>query len=308
MFKKRLDLYITHFTNITKAELMIQKGLKWYYSNELHQLVVRFYVLGTKPLLAHTLNNLTNCTRSTYSDFKDNPNIEIVILTNHIGETILDTIQQLDEQSPKILLLPSISDFDGFNECRNSLKYVVSQARQRHIETRVHFNITASESIESLRVFLHEELDAGEELSSCMTSNYPVVDISPLSNTEDLDGFVQQIASLWDDFPWLNDSVAYGSDGLNKMFYKSKEMLFLNEVVSQGRLNIDFAKIQESNFTKTESTYHTLFQNELSSNNGKGLAPFERKMIALDNDWDFVFDSYECQSPIFMPERGEKDV
>lgn len=109
---------------------------------------------------------------------------------------------------------------------------------------------------------------------------------------------------MWQAFPCLDESIAYSAHGPIKQFFQIKEGVFLNTVAEQGQLGVGLMdkEGERKNSDVMASVFDKYIRDELYGDGCRKLTPFIRKMIALENDWDFVFDSYECQSPMFISE------
>lgn len=306
-YLSRENIYLSPCVDVVSIERKIRHALQWYYANEFNKLIFRIHVTGDEPSRINSLVRVVRDIHTSGNAFKQDPAVEIIAPVAALENDLLDAIGQVDTQSPRLLVLGSASDTQGFDVNREAIAAAIAGAAQRHIRMRLHFSIKSDvDAVNTLGEFLKAEIEKDEGIARSVLGHAPVIDISPFIRIENIKAFVKAIAGLWQAFPWLDESIPYSASGPMQMFFQTKEQMFLESLDKQGKqvppaMPGTGVPGQGRPMTLNEAFVSHVRQ-ELMQGDDRMLAPFLRKMIALDNDWDFVFDSYECQSPVFIPD------
>ncbi|BCS54412.1 hypothetical protein [Geobacter sp. SVR] len=301
-----VHLYMTSYTDHLAEMIRVHDAVSGYYKNELGKLFIIIHVVEDSPVVLNMLEDTILTIREVPGELKQDPIIAIMINEDKTSVETLEALAKLDTRSPRLQVVFSVTDSQPFHQYTNSLESLLRKAEQLFLQCRVRFNlVTPDRSLPSIKDYLNPILSSKSYLQAFFEKYPPIIDIPLFAQIENMDHFANEIIDFWECFPWVEETVPFMTNGLMRLFFITKEQNFLQHIIrrdvqrySPGEARTSIACLRK--VQKIDHSFRAGLQHRTTSAVDNHQFHYTKKSIALDHDWDFVFDSYECQSPIFI--------
>lgn len=304
---RRVTVASTELIDIEAAIAELHEALDWYAVAEGRRLTLRLHAIDGSPPVLRMISTLLGTARARNEGSKTDPSVEVVLPAAKLTEASLGLLERLDTRSPRITVVGMWSDGHAFAELESDIDSLAWRWRETHLAFRPMFLL--SNAWESLAV-LADQLRRlrGEESARAhfVLSRGPVIEAPWTGLCDDLAAFVDRLLEVWAEWPGLNDAVALSGGGAFREFYRAKEAWALARRGLRHEGDIDALPLRDASNTRrlalrAEVTRRLDEDPELYVRCNRSAS-----RVVLENDWDFGFDSYECQSPLFA-RRGESE-
>jgi hypothetical protein len=281
-------------------------ALRWYQGAEARRLRVDLHAWDPSPAGLEAVRLLVERMRAENDFLKQDPPVVVAMPGRCITPRVLDALEALDTRSPRLKLLATWDDGEAFRSLAEELGALRARLAGRHLAVHSLFLLSFDwANVEALRhQLIAIDLEGGEP-ARLLFERSPVVEAPWTAACASVERFVAHAFELWCAFSALNDSIALSPGGALRELYRAKELWALERGSGAGRGATHAAPERAPAVPSRLRELREAVARRLAEEPGL----YERcsgsaKRVVLDNDWDFVFDSYECQSPIFAAPMG----
>lgn len=293
---KMHESFVLHISGYDD-DTMLRNKLRWYYDNEYRKLVVKIILDDQSSASMDKLASIINSIRILNTGIKQNPDIVIHVNIDELSKQCINDIDKLDTASPRIVMVITIDDKYDFNNFEASYLKTLDQVTHNKIEYYTMFYIrNEAENIDVLRRKLNHIKNSNEALGRVIFNHSPIVEVDYKISCDDNEELINRISDLWLDLPEINDSINMSLGGYFKELFICKERFFWKNLKIRGRNIKKEANIRGN--SNDDNALYQIVENKLSEFNLYEAFQHRSNNVVLDNDWDFAFDSYVCQSPI----------
>lgn len=277
--------------------------MHWYNTTRHSQLILYLIVpRDTEETRKEVISTIEYC-RLHKCNQKPDPLFR-VIAPAYVDEEFTTFIVRLDWRLPRIMLMPTYSDKDGFNGLANDILKTATIMQRHLVFTK--FLITVERPQESIPHLLDQLATLKDDnYGNDLLTNFPVIELPFACTIQDPIRLIESVARIWSKWPQLNESINASRDGYIKHFYALKEHWYLAEILGRALDRADLARLRSFYNVDAVTQCHIAAFDEAFLTRYASLAQYnqwryQRNKVVLAFDVDSIADTLECQSPVFI--------
>lgn len=306
MPRKRIVEYSLSGGEAPELQAQIERDLAWYNGTRYAHLTCYLLVGRDSEQARSHLKAIIQTFRERKDSQKSDPNFKIQ-LPGRLGESLIELILGLDCRLPRIGLLPHFSDREGFANLADDILATLAVLRKHIVDFR--FSIALESTLESFPALSRELRRLLEDPEGrAALDKFPVIEVPFTASFNAPAQLAGAIATLWTEWPQLNESSNSSRGGYIKHFYGLKELWYLAQITRQPSSDDDAAKLRSS-YGLDEAAlarlaaFDRVFLHEFVNMGRYNQWRHRSNSVVLEFDLDSIADTYECQSPVFVDNK-----
>lgn len=298
---RRLSVALTGIADLEGALCEVHQAIDWYEVADGRRLSLVLHATQGSRAVLRELSLLVEAARARNNGWKNDPAFTIALPAVTLTDEVLGAIEQLDVRSPRMTVLAAWSDAESFAGLERDLDAAVSRLHRQDIAIQPMFVLSHDwASLGALHAWLARLEAETTARSRFVFSRFPLVEAPWIGRCSDLERFVTELVEIWSAFPGLNESVAASTGGAFREFYRVKELWAVEDPRVIGFDGARAARARDPVEERQARFRQEVVRRLVAEPGLYARCRRSTNRVVLENDWDFAFDSYECQSPVFL--------
>jgi hypothetical protein len=283
----------------------IYKDLDFYNQNSINKLIIDLIIDECSARSLDNIEEIILFFRNNKSKQKQDPNITIQIPFHEMNSRILNLIEELDRNVPRLNTIILINDADGFRFLTDDLQKCIDQLMKYSIQFKIKLFIKKSYKFLTIltKKLMHFKSD-NNYIWKFLAKEFLIIDVDTNCKDINIELLADQIFKTWKLFPELDQTCLYSRTGFLKLFYLIKEFWFINNMLQRNskNKNYNYNFIGNGLSDKQDNTlrlFEKVITNALTIVKYNELS-YQTNNVVLEFNIDSICDTLECQSPVFI--------